>query len=70
MKRNEKLSSMKTDSYINFIDLTKKLILIYFSKNQNSHHLKSFEKLIKKTRPLLLKKWLQEKFIEIKNAAS
>jgi len=70
MKRNEKLSSIKTDSYINFINLTKKLIMVYATKNQNTYHIQSFEKLLMNTKPLLLKKWLEEKLAEIKNVAS
>jgi len=70
MKRNGKLSSIKTDSYINFINFTKKLILIYVNKNQNTHHIQSLIKLLTNTKPLLFKKWLEEKLAEIKNVAS
>lgn len=70
MTRNDKLSQIKIESSINFLNLIKKLLDLYSIKPYDSKQIQSFELLINNTNPLVLKSWLQEKVVEIKNAAS
>ena len=70
MTRNDKLSQIKIESSINFLNLIKKLLDLYSMKPYDSKQIQSFELLINNTNPLVLKSWLQEKVVEIKNAAS
>jgi len=69
MTRNNKLSTLKKKSYLNFLSLMKKLVNLYTNKPINSEQLQSLEHLITNTTPLILKVWLHNKLITIKQAA-
>lgn len=68
--RNNKNSKQKIEANINFLNLMKKLIQLSSNKTYNLKQIESFELLLFTTKPLILKNWLQEKVIELKNAAS
>ncbi len=70
MERNEKLSSTKIESTNNFLTLTKKLLNLYDDKSIELKKNHSFEILLSQTNPLLLRQWLTEMFLVIKNATS
>ena len=70
MNRNGKLSDIKIEATINFINLTKKLVDLILNKPYNIRQILDFETLILNTKPLILEKWLHEKYFEIKSAAS
>ncbi len=70
MIRNNKISKLKVESNINFINMVKKLVHLYTDNSHNLKQIQSFELLLSVTNPLTLKSWLKEKTIEMKNAAS
>lgn len=70
MLRNNKLSKIKIDSSLNFLVLVKELSKIYRNdKRYDLEKIHHFESLLKKTQPLLLRKWLSEKLVELKTTA-
>lgn len=70
MTRNNKLSQLKTESYINYLSLTKKLLKLFTKKSISSNELVSFKLLLSNTKPIALRHWFDEKVEEIKNVAS
>lgn len=68
--RNDKLPELRNRAYINFLDLTKKLIALHSKGENKLEQIDIFESLLNATQPLALKKWLQDKLIELKAAAS
>lgn len=70
LKRNNKLSKIKTNARINFLNLTKSLLKLHFDNPLDANQIKAFELLLANTKPLLLGDWLREKLLELKNATS
>lgn len=70
MGRNKKLALIRVESRNNFLNLVKKLLDLYDDKLVDLQKIHSFEIHLSQTSPLVLKQWLTEKFLKIKNAAS
>lgn len=70
MSRNQKRSIIKIDATYNFLTLTQKLLSLFINKKNDIKEFQELENLLNDTKPLASKFWLQEKFMEIKNAAS
>ncbi len=70
MNRNKKLSTIKINAYLNFLNSIKELLNIYTNNNQDLEKMAVFEEQLRTTSPLILKQWLVEKITAIKNATS
>jgi len=66
MLRNDKLSQIKVDAYLNFLDLIKNLLNIVSEEPYDLKKLQTIELLLSNTTPLTLKHWLSEKVTELK----
>ena len=70
MHRNHKLPPIKTNSYLNFLKLLRKLVNIYDAKPNHVTQIQTFEEDLDNISPLILKNWLTEKLKIFKNTAS
>lgn len=70
VSRNNKSSIQKKEANVNFLKIIKKLIHLSSNKPYSLQQVQSLELLLSTTSPLILKSWLQQKLIEIKNATS
>lgn len=70
MSRNDKLSTLKIQAYTNFLILIEKLLALVIKESYDLVKIQLFESELANTSPLVLRSWLEEKLLELKNAAS
>ncbi len=69
MNRNDKLSNLKIQANLNFIALTEKLLTLIINQSHDLAKIQKVESQLAITNPLVLRNWLEEKIIELKNVA-
>lgn len=69
MERNKKNTAIRTQAYLNFIAVTRKLIPLLKEVNDRGKFIKKIRKMLDKTKPIIFKAWLVEKFKALEEVA-